>query len=213
MSFDLEFGALFAYSPRGNSKASENSRIIRDAVKAGNVQLYLKSAQIIKEGKHDSHVLSSILHPAAILVPVPRSSLMVEGGLYPALKIAEALTDTGIGKEIQQYLIRNTAIPKSAFQKRGERPPLEKHMNSLTVSAQSILPIEIALVDDFITKGVTFYACALQIKKNFPNAKIKCFALVRTMGLVPDIIKYIDPCIGTITSDGTQINRSHSDYT
>jgi len=53
----------------------------------------------------------------------------------------------------------------------------------------------------------------LKLKEMFPNAEIRAFALVRTMGLVPDIKEIVDPCIGTVTYDGYDTNRSHSYYT
>lgn len=212
MFFKIEYGALLAYSPRGQNEVSIKSRIMRDRIKAGTEVMLSEVAKLIKEGKSGSHILAPILNQSAVLVPVPRSSLTVSGALWPALKIAEALNRAGFGKEIQTYLKRTTAISKSAYQKPGERPTLETHVTSLTVTEQSMLPIEITLVDDFITKGVTLCSCALRLKQNFPNATIKCFALVRTMGLVPEVLKLVDPCIGTVTLDGTVVERSHNKY-
>lgn len=212
MFFKFEYGALFTYSPRGQSVDSITSRKLRDRVKAGNEKTLSVAADMIKEGKLGSHALASILKQSTVLVPVPRSSLTVSGTLWPALKIAEALIHVGIGKDIRPYLKRTTAISKSAYQKQGERPTLETHIASLTVTEQSILPIEFTLVDDFITKGVTLYSCAKLIQKSFPQATIRCFALVRTMGLVTDVRRLVDPCIGTITENQAEVTRSHNTY-
>jgi len=50
-----------------------------------------------------------------LLVPVPRSSLPVEGGIWPASNIASALVRHGIGAAVLPCLERTKAVPKSAF--------------------------------------------------------------------------------------------------
>lgn len=147
-------------------------------------------------------------------MPVPRSSLQVEGGLWPSLKIAQTLQKAGIVRHVSPYLKRVTAIPKSSFQAHGERPPLNIHLDSLDVQIQgdNLLPLELTLVDDFVTKGTTLYSCAAKLKEVFPNATIRGFALVRTMGLVPEVRNIVDPCVGTISYNGYAVTRSHSHY-
>lgn len=214
MCFELDFGSLATYSPRGPSPISVTSRIFRDNVKAGNDTLLARAAAIIRNHEYGSEILHNLINESCVLVPVPRSSLQVQGGLWPSLKIAEALKSAGLARQVEPYLQRIRVIPKSSFQARGERPSLEVHIDSLAVqlNAQCLLPIEITLIDDFITKGTTIYASAQKIKEFFPNATIRAFALVRTMGLVGDVRAIIDPCLGTIRYNGSDTIRSHSYY-
>lgn len=88
------------------------------------------------------------------------------------------------------------------------------HLDSLAVTkrSQDFLDVELTLVDDFVTKGTTLYACALKLRETFPNATIRAFALGRAMGFVPDVRAIVEPCVGTITFNGTDTRRSHSYY-
>ena len=65
------------------------------------------------------------------------------------------------------------------------------------------------MVDDIVTRGCTLLAAASRLSDAFPKADIRAFAMVRTMGLVPDITVTIDPCVGSISSvGGTEANRT-----
>ncbi len=214
MPFELPYSALTTYSPRGQTELSRRSRVLRDHVKGVNTNTLDQLAAMLRDGTHNAGILSEFISPSTVLVPVPRSTLPVKNGLWPSLTIAESLKNAGVVSQVAAYLRRQTPIPKSAFQARGERPSLDIHIESLAVDMAdvSLLPIELTLVDDFVTKGTTLYACASKLRGSFPNATIRAFALVRTMGLVSDIQSMIDPCIGTITYNGYDISRSHSHY-
>lgn len=214
MPFELAYSALVAYSPRGSSDISLKSRRLRDAVKAGDDKTLKRATEIIKNRERGADILEPFLNHQTVLVPAPRSSLQVEGGLWPSLKIAQALKDEGIITDIYPYLKRATAIPKSSYSAPGERPPVEVHVDSLevTIEGQDLLPLQLTLIDDFVTKGTTLYACAVKLQETFPNATIRSFALVRTMGFEPDVRKIVDPCAGTITYNGHDTVRSHSHY-
>ena len=54
------------------------------------------------------------------------------------------------------------------------------------------------VVDDFITKGNTLLAACSLLKEALPEAEVRAFALVRTMGLVPEVERVVEPCMGTI---------------
>jgi hypothetical protein len=54
------------------------------------------------------------------------------------------------------------------------------------------------LVDDVITKGRTLLAAAARIQEAFPQTPIRSFAFLRTMGLVAEVSRLIDPCVGEI---------------
>ena len=130
------------------------------------------------------------------------------------MKIAQAVQNGGIVTHVETYLKRESAVPKSSFQAPGERPTVDTHVDSLAVlvQEQSLLPIELTLVDDVVTKGTTLCACALKLRESFPNATIRGFALIRTMGLVPDVREIVDPCVGSITYNGYTADRSNSNY-
>jgi len=62
-------------------------------------------------------------------------------------------------------------------------------------------------VDDVITKGRTLLAAAIRVREAFPGAQVRAFALVRTMGLVPDIGRLLAPCKGVISWVGNDAHR------
>ena len=64
------------------------------------------------------------------------------------------------------------------------------------------------LVDDFVTKGRTILAAASVLNTAFPDAQIQAFAVVRTMGLVPDVEKIRWPVEGEIRALGGDANRN-----
>ena len=70
-----------------------------------------------------------------------------------------------------------------------------------------VAPDRIALVDDVVTKGRTLLACAMRLREVYPQAELRAFALVRTMGLVPDIEQLIQPCDGQISWVGDDAQR------
>jgi len=59
-------------------------------------------------------------------------------------------------------------------------------------------PTKFVLVDDVITKGRTILAAAIRLHEAFPNADIRAFALIRTMGFVAKINDNLDPCQGQV---------------
>jgi adenine/guanine phosphoribosyltransferase-like PRPP-binding protein len=60
-------------------------------------------------------------------------------------------------------------------------------------------PLRIVLVDDVVTKGATLLAAASLIHAAFPDTRVEAFALVRTLGLQPEVQRIVDPVVGTIT--------------
>jgi hypothetical protein len=54
------------------------------------------------------------------------------------------------------------------------------------------------LIDDVITKGRTILAVAARLYEAFPNADIRAFALVRTMGLLANVARCLEPCQGVV---------------
>jgi adenine/guanine phosphoribosyltransferase-like PRPP-binding protein len=104
----------------------------------------------------------------------------------------------GLGSEVWPTLQRVTAVPKSAFAARGERPELQVHVASLDVVDRLPPTARVLLVDDFVTKGRTLLAAASVLADAFPGVEVRGFAVVRTMGLVPDIERIASPTVGEI---------------
>jgi hypothetical protein len=68
----------------------------------------------------------------------------------------------------------------------------------MSVSKPFGSPERITVVDDVVTKGATLLAAASLLAVAFPDAEIRAFALVRTMGLIPDVDRILDPVLGWI---------------
>ena len=104
----------------------------------------------------------------------------------------------GLGREVWPTLQRITAVPKSAFAAPGQRPEVQAHVESLEIVDRLPPAARILLVDDFVTKGRTMLAGATVLARAFPGTELRGFAVVRTMGLVPDIDKMASPAVGEI---------------
>jgi hypothetical protein len=142
--------------------------------------------------------LAEILGPEVALVPAPKSSPLVEGALWPARRIADDLVRRGLGKEVIPCVRRAVRVPKSAFAGVGERPTAKTHLESLAVDIPLARPSRIAVVDDVVTKGATLLAVASAVKDIFPEADVRVFAMLRTMGLQPEVERILEPCVGAI---------------
>src|SRR5262249_15175390 len=102
---------------------------------------------------------------------------------------------------------RATAVPKSAIAAPGKRPSVEDHVASFSVERDLDSPKRITLVDDVVTKGVTVLAAASVVKSVFPDTDVRAFAVVRTMGLVPEVDALVDPCTGRIWREHGVVKR------
>lgn len=194
----LPFGSFFIYSPYGSSDTSRKSRRIRDAVKAARAPFLPKAAERVAQAAEAGEPLAGFFEGGAVLVPAPRSAPLVKNALWPGDRIARALLDAGLGAGVEQLLTRTKSVPKAAFAGPGERPTIERHRTTLEVGAVLGEPPVIIVVDDVITKGTMLYACGEVLRQAYPDAEIRGFALLRTMGLVPEVERIIDPCIGAI---------------
>lgn len=198
MPSSYEYGTFANYSPRGGSELSKRSRGTCAAIKRGRVDIIASAVPHLQNAKAD--VLRPFLGPDVTLVPVPRSAPLPEGALWPAKVICDVLHGQGFGSEVQTYLTRTRAVPKSSgAQKADDRPLVPVHMQSIEAERPFFVPDKITIVDDVLIMGRTSFACAELLREVCPNTEIRIFAMIRTQGLQDDIEKIVDPAIGTIT--------------
>jgi len=94
-----ELGSLLTYSPRGQSEVSRNSRRVCYGVKAGDPQTLRLVAQRLRENINRDDVLALLFGAKVTLVPMPRSTPLVQGALWPAQKICDALMQVGVAEQ------------------------------------------------------------------------------------------------------------------
>ena len=192
----VEYASLFQYSPRGKSAISIKSREVTGTIKAGRYSDRFRqgTSKFINE---NYELFSSFLNPDATLVPAPRSSKIQEGSLWPALEIVNMLAAFNLGTPAS-CLIRRNAVKKSSLcYSADERPSIADQFDSMYVE-DYVPSANITLVDDVLTLGRTSIAGASRLAEKFPNATIRVFTLMRTMGFV-EIDNIRAPINGTIS--------------
>jgi len=209
---DLRFGSFLVYAPRGTNDVSRRAQQFVRALKEERPigappqsPSYYAARRLAEE--HPASLFDGLFAGSPLLVPVPRSSLPVEGGIWPASNIASALVQHGIGAAVLPCLERVKAVPKSAFAAFGTRPKPNDHYESIRVTKMVTDRQLLCLVDDVITKGATLLAAATRLQETYPEAEITAFALVRTLGFVDDIERIVEPAIGTVTLRGDEAFR------
>jgi hypothetical protein len=198
---ELEYAAFLVYSPRGTTGPSIASRGLTYKIKQDQGTVIHDAVRILA-GRIADPLLRSFLGPEVILVPAPRSTLLVKGALWPARRVCEELARAGLGADTRTLLRRVEAVPKAATAVRGERPSASKHLATLAVGPSLLPASAITIVDDVITKGATLLACASALRPVYPDARIRAFALVQTLGLVPEVEAPISPHSGRIVRRG-----------
>lgn len=212
MLSEVRFGSFLVYAPRGTSavslRAQQFVRALKEERPIG-VPPQSPSDYAVRRlaDELSTSLLRDLFRDAPLLVPVPRSSRSVEGGIWPALNIANALVRYGIGAALLPCLTRVNAVPKSAFAAAGTRPKPSEHYESIEGTRMVTDRPWLCLIDDVITKGATLLGAATRLQKTFPQANVSAFALVRTLGFVDDIEKIVEPAVGTVTLRGDEAFR------
>lgn len=171
----FEFLTFLAYSPRGKSEIEIASRTVAGSCKNGDVSFSMRLSQRIKEADLSEYFANSAL------VPVPRSTPLVDGAVFPSQIICETLVRNGLGESVAICVDRAYAIPKSSGQFHADtRNTIQTHQDSLIIQPKLITEPTIIVVDDILTLGRTSMATALELQKVYPDKEIKIFCAVRT---------------------------------
>ena len=198
-AFQLDYGALWSYSPYGESQEELLSKSYRYAVKNDEVVSLsgkeLPMSEVIAQTIHESKttlVFKSLFEGNPVLVPVTRSSLMKPNMIWVPHRIAVALKSRGLGSAVSLSLTRTYAV--------GYKASAAEHHDSQKV-VQELLkaPDSIVLVDDFVTRGATLVGSALRLREAYPDARIAGFAAIRTETLSKNFKKISDPVFDKIT--------------
>jgi predicted amidophosphoribosyltransferase len=206
----VAFASCYVYSPCGSCEVSERSRLLRALLKAGEPRLIIKYASRVRQQAGLESRLSRFFDASDALVPVPGSEPRHSDAMSVTERLAAALVREGIGRITWTGLHRVRAVGKSATSAPGDRPTVVKHYDSFAVELPDSLreSRHIVLIDDVVTKGRTLLAAAMRLQEAFPCARIRAFALLRTMGLVPEVNRLLDPCVGEIRWRGGDAHRS-----
>jgi len=194
---EVPFGAFLVYSPRGSSEVSRQSRIVRDRIKYDRPPGIAHAVERLTE-EFQRTGLSEFLGPDVSLVPAPKSTPLVEGALWPARRVCEELARRKLGLEVLACVERLHPVKKSAYAAPGGRPKAQEHLESMSSVGLLAKPKRITVVDDVITKGATLLAAASHVATAFPGAEVRVLAMLRTMGLILEVERVLDPCVGTI---------------
>jgi predicted amidophosphoribosyltransferase len=199
----VAFASCYVYSPSGSCPSSERSRLLRALLKGGDERFMFKYAVRVRQQASECSALAGFFDASDVLVPVPGSKPRMPAdsrGMSVTEHLATALVREGLGQCAWAGLQRVCAVNKSATAAAGERPTVGKHYDSFAIECVNQFPGEaqIVLIDDVVTRGRTLLAAATRLHEAFPRARIRAFALLRTMGLVPDVDQLLDPCVGEI---------------
>jgi predicted amidophosphoribosyltransferase len=168
-------------------------------IKAGDSRLMVKYAVRVRQQASEAPPLADFFDAADVFIPVPGCEPREPGSVSVTERLAAAFVREGLGRTAWAGLRRIRAVRRSATSIPGGRPSVESHYHTLAVDAVEALlcPAQFVLVDDVVTKGRTLLASAMRLHEAFPFARIRGFALLRTMGF-QEIGRLLDPCVGEI---------------
>jgi len=205
---DLRFGSYFAYpgarmAEQATDPASARKcrnlilAVKQDAVSPAHAPLTLIQVWIRQLAAVVSDtVLASLLDRSATLIPMPRSSPLLRRSVWPALRLADAMVEHGLGGEVLPCLERLNAVPKAALSRPGERPTALDHYESLAITLVPGMPQKAILVDDVVTRGAMFGGAFAKLTEVLGSTEIiGAFAFART---VQTFDRAVDPCVGRI---------------
>jgi hypothetical protein len=193
----IPYGALLKYSPYGKSDVSQHSRNVCTAIKSGRDATVHQAVERLVQRWQDAGMVD-YFGDDVVLVPMPRSSLLVEDALWPSMVLCREIVRQGLAQSVEPALRRVTAVPKAHYGKAADRPDVEKHLATMEANPWLFDGTRITVVDDVVTKGVQLYASHVLVQEAMPDAEVRVFALIRTIGF-DDVEKIVDPVTGTLT--------------
>ena len=200
----LEFASYLAYTPKGGGPEGESSRDLMRALKSGRLHgsppatVSTQVAEAFRILAQSRAEFAPFIRPGSVFVPVPSSSLRVEGALWIPDELAKALSRRTEGSRVAQLLNRTQAIPKAATSIPTERPTTLRHYQTLAVQRELSDIEAITLVDDVITSGAALLGSANRILEAYPNCRINGFASLRTISRAEDLRNREEPVVGQI---------------
>jgi hypothetical protein len=204
----LVFASCYVYSPRGEGRLCEHSRLLRSLVKEADARFMEKYVlRVQQQVRAGSMALRGFFGPDDVLVPVPGSTPQSPDRAWAADRLAKALVGEGLGRVAWPGLRRTCKVRKSAYALIGARPSVWRHYESFALADSPMRLNNIVLIDDIVTKGRTLMAAAARVRETFPEARIRAFALVRTMGLDAEMRALLQPCRGEIRWLGNDAYR------
>lgn len=195
----LRFASCYVYSPRFESVLAEQSRKLRDRIKAGDIDALNLAADRVKQFA-EAGEFGAIFGTDVTMVPVPGRAPLAPDATSRTQQIALALAAQGLAAEVQPLVERIKPVQKSAFAGPGARPTPAIHRDSFAITSILARPRRIVLIDDVVTRGATFLGAAARLAERLPDVDVQCFALVRTIS-DGDIQAIRQPCFGTIEYD------------
>ncbi len=200
----LSFGSLWGYTPRPETDEQRKSKTLMYDLKQDKGNPRTIESAVSELTKHN---FKNFFGPEVALVPVPKSSLMKKGTLWTPLRIAQEMERQGLGI-VSACLERTTPVPKAATAQSELRPKVRDHIASITLKPSLHMPERIVLVDDIVTRGSTLLGCANVFKRQYPDADIKGFAIIRTISNPEEFRSITDPVKGTIRLQGVETFRN-----
>ncbi len=204
----IPYASCYVYSPGGAGAMCERSRLLRSLLKEGDAHFMLKYALRVHQQSEESAQLGGFFCPRDVLVPVPGSRPAAAPAASITAQLADAMVQEGLGCATWIALRRIKPVPKSGTAMPGARPSVRTHYDSFLADCCQAAPRGVLLIDDVITKGRTLLAAASRLQEAFPGARIRAFALLRTLGRLDTLEQLILPCRGEIRWRGGDARRS-----
>lgn len=187
----VAFASCYVYSPTGGSAICARSRLLRALLKDGDAHFMIKYAVRVRQQTTATLQLAGFFLSGDVLMPVRRSAPKT-GGTWAAAALAHALVQQGLGSRTWHGLRRISTVRKSATAPKGGRPSVACHYDSFQLEIPAARLENVVLIDDVITKGRTLLAA--RVREAFPEAHIRAFALLRTLGMISSVESLLEPC-------------------
>ncbi len=203
----LSFASCYIYAPRGAGLLSTGARLLCQRVKTSDPLWLPRYAGQVAELCERERVFARLFARDAWLVPVPGCSPACATSTA-ACQLAMAFHGLGLAQEVWPGIARRLPVTRSATALLGKRPTVRQHYESFAVGTRrGPTPQRIVLIDDVITKGRTLLAAAARLRRELPQADIRAFALVRTLGFLDRVDRLLVPCAGVVYWAGGDARR------